>query len=385
MTGARRRQFAGWAAIRGCLTLFLLQRATERFHCSGDINGRRLGQAIRVKILDPGEIEAIDARASFFMEEGIRLLQSDAGETLLYFDQALERTSGLPRLPNRCDAALLHFDRALDLRRRLPTEVPMHAYGLAACWLNRAEALTLLGPAHHTRALRAYDEALALLRPLPLHDDARFSKRLAIAHQNRALVLAAQNPPATVDAIAAMADAIALLDHAEAIQAPERNYLLGIAWMNLANIRASEATIGSGREAREAARRALAFMRPYEHQDATAAAAGIKARHVLCRIAALQLSVQTEKETVMANVHDARDLASQGLGLVREWERRGVDRFRNLAADLLRFGARIYASYQPDLLREFLSKQLDPRQCRGSYIQSPEIRYARRETARLLP
>ncbi len=54
------------------------------------------------------------------MQEGIRLMQSDKD----------------------ADAALLQFDRALELRRRLPTEVPMHAYALAACWLNRAEALT---------------------------------------------------------------------------------------------------------------------------------------------------------------------------------------------------------------------------------------------------
>ena len=95
----------------------------------------------------------------------------------------------------------------------------MHAYGLAACWLNRAEALTRLGPAQHAQTLHAYDEALALLRSLPLADDVRFSKRLAIAHQNRALVLAAQNPPATTDAIASLHEAVAALDHAEAMDA----------------------------------------------------------------------------------------------------------------------------------------------------------------------
>ena len=142
--------------------------------------------------------------------------------------------------------------RASLFRSRARTAAPaangsasVNAYGLAACWLNRAEALTSLGPAHHALALRAYDEALALLRPRPLGDDARFSKRLAIAYQNRALVLAAQNPPATADAIAALVDAIAVLDHAETMDAPERNYFLAVVWMNLANIQASEATIVS--------------------------------------------------------------------------------------------------------------------------------------------
>jgi tetratricopeptide (TPR) repeat protein len=316
-----------------------------------------------VRDLDPQEIKATDAQASLFMEEGIRLMQSD----------------------NDADAALLYFDRALDLRRRLPMEVPMHTYGLAACWLNRAEALTRLGPGHHALALRAYDEALALLRPLPLGDDVRFSKRLAIAHQNRALVLAGQNPPATADAIAALADAIAVLDCVEAMDAPERDYLLGVVWMNLANIQASQATIVSDLAAREAAWRALALVKAHEHEDAAAAEAGIKARHVLCHIAARRLAVQAGGETVMADVHDATDLADEVLGLVREWERRGVDRFRNLATDLFRFGARVYAYYQPHFLHEFLSEQLDPRQSADSYVQSREMQDAAREIVLLLP
>ena len=288
-----------------------------------------------VKILDLEEIEATDARASLLMQEGIRLTQSG----------------------NDVDA-LPYFDRALELRRRLPTEVPLHAYGLAACWLNRAEALTRLGPGHHVLALGAYDEALALLRPLPLGGDARFSKRLAIAHQNRALVLAAQNPPATADAVAALVEAIAVLDRAEAMDAPERDYLLAVVWMNLANIQATEATIASDLAAGEAARRALTLVQAHEHEDAEAAEAGLKARHVLCHIAARRLSLQGGSETVKADVDDATDLADEGLDLVREWERRGVDRFRNLASDLFRFGTRVYARYQPHFLHEFLSEHV---------------------------
>jgi hypothetical protein len=314
-------------------------------------------------ILDPQEMKATDARASLFMKEGIRLLYSD----------------------NNADAALLYFDRAFELRRRLPMEEPMHAYGLAACWLNRAEALTRLGPAHHALALRAYDEALALLCSLPLGGDARFSKRLAIAYQNRALVLAAQNPPATAEAIAALVDAIAVLDRAEAMDAPERDYLLAVVWMNLANIQASEATIVSDLAAWEAALRALVLVKAREYEDAAAAEAGLKARHVLCHIAARRLSVQAESETVMANVHDATDLADEGLALVREWERRGVDRFRNLASDLFRFGALVYANYQPHFLHEFLSEELDPRQSAHSYVQSHEMQDAAREIMLLFP
>jgi tetratricopeptide (TPR) repeat protein len=311
--------------------------------------------------LDPRQIEASDALASFFMKKGIHLAQS--GNDV---------------------EALPYFDRALELRRRLPTDLPIHAYGLAACWLNRAEALTRLGPGHHTLALCAYDEALALLRPLPLGDDARFSKRLAIALQNRALVLAAHDPPATTDAIATLVEAIAVLDHAESIDLVERDYLLAVVSMNLANTQASEATIVSDIDAWEAARRALALVRTHEHEDAASAEAGLRARHVLCQIAGRRLSVQAESKAVMADVHDATDLADEGLDLVREWERRGVDRFRDLASDLFRFGARVYAYYQPHFLHEYLSEQLDPLQSAHSYVQSREIQDAGREIVLLL-
>jgi len=311
---------------------------------------------------DPQEIKATDAQASLFMEEGIRLLQSK----------------------NDADAAILYFDCALELRRRLPIGMPMHAYGLAACWLNRAEALTRLGPTEHAQTLQAYDEALALLRSLPLADDVRFSKRLAIAHQNRALVLAAQKPPATMEAITSLHDAVAALDHAGAMDATERDHLLAVVWMNLANIQSLEDTLPSNLDAREAARRTLALVKAYEHQDVAAAEAGLKARHVLCRIAARRLSAHPENEVDIADVHDATDLADEGLDLVREWEQGGVDRFRGLASDLFRFGVRVYAYYQPHFLDQFISEQLDPERFGPPYLQSTEMQDAARDIILLL-
>ena len=303
------------------------------------------------------DAETTDARASLLMKRGI----------------------GLLHLRHDADAALVCFDQALELRRRLPMELPIHAYGLAACWLNRAEALTVLGPGYHPLALRAYDEALALLRSLPLGADHRFSKRRAIAHQNRALLLAAQNPPAKADAIAGLKEAIAVLDQAEAMPADERDYLLAVVWMNLANIQLPGDKITSDQAAWEAARRALELVKATENKDVAAAEAGLKARHVLCHIAARRLSIEPLSKTFMADVHDATDLADEGLDLVRKWERRGINSFRNLASDLFRFGARVYAHYQPHFLNEFVSEQLDPEQSAHSYVESREMQTAARE------
>jgi hypothetical protein len=186
--------------------------------------------------------------------------------------------------------------------------------------------------------------------------------------------------------VAALTDAIVILEHAEAMDLREREYLLAVVWMNVANIQAADTTTASDRAAREAARRTLALVKVCEHEDPAAAEVGLKARHVLCRIAAGRLAAQVGGETVMADdVHDATDLADEGLDLVREWERRGVDRFRSLASDLFRFGARVYAHYQPHFLPEFVGEQLDARHSSQSYVESPEMQDVAREVVRLLP
>jgi tetratricopeptide (TPR) repeat protein len=233
--------------------------------------------------------------------------------------------------------ALAYFDRALELRLQLPRKVPMNAYALAACWLNRAEALTRLGAEYLTLTLAAYDEAITLLYTLPLSEDIRFSRRLAIAQQNRALLLPKQ------EGIAALLEAIAVVEQAEAMPPRERDYLLAVAWLNLSNVRAEEGD----------ARKALTLAKPFEHEEVVSAEIGIKCRHVLCQI----LSSRLVNQGVLEDVHEATDLAEEGLALAHEWERRGVQTFSDLAADLFRFGARVYARYQPRFLSEFLAEQ----------------------------
>jgi hypothetical protein len=156
--------------------------------------------------------------------------------------------------------------------------------------------------------------------------------------------------------------------------------------MNLANIQVSMATAAADATAADAARRTLALVTAHEHENPVIAEAGIKARHVLCQIAARRLSSQARGDTAMADVHDATDLADDGLNLVREWEGRGIDGFRMLAADLFRFGARVYAYYQPQFLQEFITEQLnDSQQVLQPYVQSREMQDAAREIASLFP
>ena len=79
------------------------------------------------------------------------------------------------------------------------------------------------------------------------------------------------------------------------------------------------------------------------------------------------------------DVHEATDVADDGLVLARRWEHRGVDRFRGIAYDLFRFGARVYARYQPQFLNEFVHDNLDPSQSSAGYADCVEMRGAAQE------
>lgn len=258
--------------------------------------------------------------------------------------------------PDAVAEALTCFDGALDLRRRLPIEaIPVFRYGLAACWLNRAEALMRSRDSSQiSLALRAFDEAIALLRRLPLGDDPRFPRRLAIAYQNRGLAVQGQVGSRGA-AIEAFTQAIAILNHERAAMIADRDYLLAAVWVNLANVHINEETSPTDCLARDAALRAIALVAGLEESDADAAEVGLTARHLLCHTIARRLSRGgAHDENPSDDVHEATDLADEGLSLVSRWEHKGVTRFRDVALDLFRFGALVYEKYQPHFLAEFV-------------------------------
>src|SRR5262249_4590070 len=155
-------------------------------------------------------------------------------------------------------------------------------------------------------------------------------------------------------------EAIAVLNQASVLESRERDYLSAVVWMNLANVCVAEGTTASDIAARDAARRTISLVAQREWQEASVAEAGLKARHVLCRTIARRLSSRAPYDTTMPeDVHEATDLVDEGLSLVRHWEQRGLTHFRGLAADLFRFGARVYGGYQPHFLSEFVRENMD--------------------------
>ena len=101
-------------------------------------------------------------------------------------------------------------------------------------------------------------------------------------------------------------------------------YLRAVVWLNLANLRALQASDDAHAAARDAARaRHRRRGRRSRRGDINAAAAGLQARHVLCRVCAHSLS-QAGDEEMPEDVHEATDAVDDGLELVRSWEQRGV-------------------------------------------------------------
>ena len=155
-------------------------------------------------------------------------------------------------------------------------------------------------------------------------------------------------------------------------------------WLNLANLRALQASDEGHAGARDAAARAIDAVAGLEDGDINAAAAGLQARHVLCRVCAQSLS-QAGDDEMPEDVHEATDAVDDGLAIVRGWEQRGAPHFRPLAFDLFRFGARVYARYQPQFLDEFIADNMNPEVSSLDYVSSPEMVMAAHEARLLIP
>jgi hypothetical protein len=312
------------------------------------------------------EVELINQQASTLMKRGIALMDD-------------------PRREAAIDAVHC-FDEALALRRQVPDgHSAFQDYLLAACLLNRADALVRLNDATPlAAALESYDEAIDLLRALPMDEDPLYPRRLAIGCQNRGLALQIRGlEEDAAAAAAAFTDAIAVLEQDYSAAIPDRDYLRTVVWLNLASLRAADTAPDALAQARKAAMRALGYVGDAAAEDLQAAAAGLRARHVLCRLCAHRLTQADDAADMPEDVHEATDAVDEGLALVRSWEQRGVDVFRGVAFDLFRFGARVYARYQPQFLDEFIAENMDPARSSPAYVDDPDMRLAAHEAQQL--
>lgn len=296
-------------------------------------------------------------------------------------ERANERlVRGLALLEENTPASLREaigcFDEAIELRSGLPlAENCWFRYGLIAGWMNRGDALTRLGSADELReALRCYDEALTHLRELPMNESPLFIKRLAIAWLNRGVTMMKQATPGSVaQAVQSFREAIAAARNFHSANTVEGTVLLAGAWMNHANALIQLSPPEAG-DARDATNEALKLCRPTEQNDASVAEIGFKARHILCQALAHLLAERSidskQRERLLS---EATDVVDDGMALARHWEARGANQFRAQAADLFRFGCRVYQTHQPHFLTEFLLENLDPARSDGAFASNLQM------------
>lgn len=256
------------------------------------------------------------------------------------------------------EKAIRCFDEAIALRRTLPLEEnPFYRYGLSAGWINRGDALARLeGDGLWAEAIKSYDEALALLETLPLEENVLYPRRLAITWINRGIALQKQGLPNEMwEAVDCFREAIGVLEHLSATRIEDRPALLAGAWTNLAC-----ALTSSGEDdaegIRAAAHQALRLTGPRERTDLLMAEMGLKTRHVVCRLA---LKTIAEKKPLSpAVIAETTDAVDEAMTLARHWNAPSRATLAQPVRDLFRFGCRIYAESQPHFLAEFLMETL---------------------------
>lgn len=291
------------------------------------------------------EIESVwrerNDAASVWMKRGLALLHEPSHE--------------------RLKAAIGCFDQAIEIRKTLPVETtPWFAYGLSAGWLNRGDAFRQLGSAANLgEAIRSFDEGIALLRTLPLDENPLYRKRSAIAGLNRGLCLHAQRTDRGLnEALKSFDECISLLEPETAFQIAEHRQLLAAAWTNRGNV-LLDFPKPDAAAARGAARNALEILAEHEGHDSVLAEIALKARHILCRAIA-HLLVNSESQRFTADlIHEATEAVEGGLALTRNLNLIAQPELIQLQRDLFRFGARVYQTYQPHFLTEFLLEHLE--------------------------
>ena len=168
-------------------------------------------------------------------------------------------------------------------------------------------------------------------------------------------------------AAAAFAEAIAVLEHERGAGVSDRDFLRAVVWLKLANLRGADPATHAQVEAREAAARALAQCR----RDGAEGRAGRDgrarpARHMAdcVRSSRAHALSQAEDGAGMPDEVQARlpTLLTTASRWCADWEYSVAwnSSFRAVAFVLFRFGARVYARYQPQFLDEFHRRQHGP-------------------------
>ena len=229
--------------------------------------------------------------------------------------------------------------------------------------MNRGHALLQRGDAASlAAALAAYDEAITLLRPLPVAENPGWANSLGAALMNRGQLLHRLHGTArSAVALAAFDEAAELLRGPAGASGQGRDLAAG-PWprRNLAGTQLNRANLlldlAHFPGAAAAARAALALGQPHERAAPLDAEIALKARRALCDALGQSLVVPGADQDTLAS--EAGDLADDALALVRHWADRGEANFAELALRFFRYGTQLYRFHQPQFLADFIGDHL---------------------------
>jgi len=249
--------------------------------------------------------------------------------------------------------AVQSYRKAIELLGAHPAEQARRELGIT--WMNFGNARQKQSdPAASEEAVRAYDDAIALLEGGNSSDAFALRNSVGAAWMNRGHALQRRGDGDGITAAIASYDrAIALLETLPPGENPFFIINLAAAWLNRAQALLSLPTPDAD-SAHVAAGKALQLTVGNARTDPMAADIALKTYHALSAALSHRLSRKPEAPLVA----ETGDTIDDALALVRHWETQGVEGIRRFEIVFYRFGARFYLAHQPRFVTEFLLETL---------------------------
>ncbi|MBE2213438.1 MAG: hypothetical protein IAE82_06170 [Opitutaceae bacterium] len=337
------------------------------------------------KLTIPGDAASL-GRAAAHAEASIELLRAFVGSTPTPEARNLLAAAWMRRgvvllvlnLEPRLPESIRCFDEAIRLRRELLAahKHPALVHAQASSFLGRGDALARQGGETNLRqALASYDEAIALLDTLPVRQSPQLMAQVIAAHGSRAAVFEAlRSPDAIAQAVQVHRGIAELIRGTPAEKHPDFRLHLGAAHANAANLLlVGDAPTFDPAAARAESDQARIAVEGLERDNPVAGEIAIKARRGVCRAIAALVEARGNGSAPREFLNAMTDAADEALALARQWEAKGVLRFRPLAIELFAFGANLYVRHQTHFFAEFVLDNLDPEQSADAFRNCPEM------------
>jgi hypothetical protein len=260
--------------------------------------------------------------------------------------------------------ALRSFENAVSSQEKLAKSRNPHClFDLSGGWIHRGDVLAMMsGEERRAEATRSYENALGVLRQLPFGTNRDFRDRLVSALMNYGGFLSANSPTCrSPDAIRCFEEALVHLQApAIPVDAKSRR-ITASACINLALTHLAphlDGTVAFS-QARGLAQTAIELL----HQDAQSShhdsCLELKARYALCRAAGFLLAGEGTPESKVQWMMEASDAVDEGLEIARKRFQDSTREFKDLALELVGFGANLYLLYNSNFFIEYLNENLD--------------------------